>query len=184
MKRFILALGILCAMALPAVAADITHWGKNLFIVGQIDDQDYDKFYNIIVEHGDEIKDVWMTSIGGSFNDGLLIGADIKILGLNTIVVDRCFSACAFMWLAGDTRKVFEFSPEDLTYIAIHMPGMVADPTAVIPNWLLQKTSWYLDLVGIPEIAKGAILATPNTSTLYLSPARMQEWGIEASRLE
>ena len=184
MKRFLLTLAALIGLVNPVLAADITHWGKNLFILGELANQDYDKFYEIMAYHGDEIKDVWITSIGGSYNDGLLIGTDVKSLGLNTIALGECYSACAYIWLAGANRQVFEHNPEDLTFIGIHMPAYVKDPSKPIPQWILRKTEWYLDLLELPESAKVEILATPNEKMLLLGPNRMKSWGLTVTRLE
>jgi hypothetical protein len=44
-------------------------------------------------------------SSGGDSNTGRRIGAEIRKRGLNTVVLGRCMSACANMFLAGVTRQ-------------------------------------------------------------------------------
>jgi hypothetical protein len=96
----------------PAYCADIN--AKKLpktgilfiSIEGEITPGDLEKFRAVAVAQKDAV--VWLGSPGGSTVEAIAIGKAIRLMGLPTFVGDDapCTSACALIWLAGETRHL------------------------------------------------------------------------------
>lgn len=75
-------------------------------ILGEITAGDLAKFRAVAVAEQDAV--VWLGSPGGSTVEAIEIGKAIRLMGLRTFVTDDapCTSACALIWLAGETRHL------------------------------------------------------------------------------
>ena len=109
-----LALAIM-ALAVPAYAA-AERFGpfiydpqapKDLKLEGQIDPRSALNFRRAIDAHP-EIERLYLDSGGGTVQIALLIADDVHRAGISTFIESSatCFSACAYIFFAGETRQV------------------------------------------------------------------------------
>ncbi len=193
-----LALAALATMliAAPAVAADFTVTNNKLLINGEIADEDYFKFVTALDGNDKAFDEIMISSPGGAFLDGLLIGMDVSAIGIPVTVVDQCHSSCAWIWLASPKKSVFKLSQDGSALISIHMPGRggvsqdSTDQPDELPDWLNAKIDFYLKSVGLPEAAAEEIkqvkFATKNwkkgdklPGLMAIGPKKMAAWGLE-----
>lgn len=117
--RYTTLLLSLFLLASPAQAAEITvtpngTGGGVVFVVGDLDGKDYDKFVQATTGLYDyEHTVVSLKSLGGA-GGALDLGDHIRRTGMNTWVSgdNQCLSICAFIWLSGARR----FASKELTY--------------------------------------------------------------------
>jgi hypothetical protein len=107
---------------------------------------------------------VVLDSPGGSVGPALTIGREIKARGFSTIVKSgaTCASACALVWLAGDSRYMARGAK-----IGFHAASIVEGDTPIER--------------GMPNAVIGAYLNTlelPETAIVYITKAspRQMEW--------
>ena len=108
--KTLITLGGLALAALTTAtatpAAEIWRDKDGVYIKGDIELGDEEKFKRIAnsMPRGGFVV---MKSAGGNLVAGLDIGIAIRFRQWRTVVVDECYSVCAFMWLAGMQRAAF-----------------------------------------------------------------------------
>ena len=112
MKTLITLAGLALAALTTATAtpaAEIWRDKDGVYIKGDIELGDEEKFKRIAnsMPRGGFVV---MKSAGGNLVAGLDIGIAIRFRQWRTVVVDECYSVCAFMWLAGVQRAAFSDS--------------------------------------------------------------------------
>lgn len=86
-------------------AADFNIRGESLYITGDIDEGDYEKYKETLKEH--EIKKVKISSSGGVVDDAVDIGLDIFENKYDIEVFGLCASSCAnYIFTAGVNKDV------------------------------------------------------------------------------
>lgn len=100
---------------LAANAAQVNVAGSTLVITGEITDMDSKQVIKVLSGGVDTVALV--DSPGGSFIGAIELGRTVKTLGLQTVAVGYCYSACAYVWLASENRKAL-FGAE----LGIHAP--------------------------------------------------------------
>ena len=94
---------------------------------------------------------------------------EVKKRGLNTVSTNYCRSGCAYIWLAGATRKVVgSANPE------IHLPYGNASRQAYP-----QLTYSWFEALGLPSTFADAVVESvgPNNSFVKLTPAFLSKFG-------
>lgn len=87
-----------------------------LIISGRIDDHITERVKDMVAANKD-VDTITLTSGGGLLHSGLSLGKFIQEKGFNTIAIDRCFSACGLIFMAGKIKFV---SPS--TDVGFHRP--------------------------------------------------------------
>ncbi len=146
--------------------------------------------------NGVEGFQVLLDSPGGSLQDGIALGRQIRARGFHTVVgrYDRgnferpiapgdCLSACAYAFLGGEGRRVPEGSR--LGFHQFGLPGGAALPDAVglaggqeVSGMLLA----YLIEMGVDPRLFVLASATPNVEMLYPSPEQRLDYDVETPR--
>lgn len=141
------AMAMLAGIAEPAAAATIKseklqHSDQQFIsIVGDIADGDLAKFRRLAVAHDDAV--VFLASRGGLTAEALEIGKIIRIKGYDTFVGadSPCASACALIWLAGQTRYLDKGARVGFHATYVEHDGRKAESgvgNAVVGNYLTQ----------------------------------------------
>jgi hypothetical protein len=112
----LVSLGLASLTATATQAATMWRDKTAIFIRGTIVPDDFEQFKQVVNRGGGVPRGfpVVMKSTGGALIAGLEIGIVIRKLQLKTVVVDECYSVCAFMWLAGVKR--FAFSDSEIGF--------------------------------------------------------------------
>lgn len=169
---------ILMSMSVMITAADAAQYcydksNKTLYVRGDIVNGDAKKIKGAIDSFSPEI--VSITSTGGDAIDGFSIGKHIFQKKIKTHVSDYCFSACAFMWLAGKERLI---DITKNTRIGVHAP--YDTKTNKIDSYARKITEEYLFDIGIKKIVTLEILTYQGReSLLVLDPNKMKEWDLD-----
>lgn len=101
------AFTLLAALHLaPSFAMSFVASPPHLYLGGPVVREDWDTWEEAMIRYGEKIEYVvFHQSSGGDSLAGRRIGNDIRARGLKTVVLGRCSSACANMFLAGVTRQ-------------------------------------------------------------------------------
>lgn len=118
------------------------------------------------------IKYVALDSEGGSFDDAVEMVLTIQKEGIETIAVNKCDSACAYIWLAG--AKHYKLNDAE---VSIHPPyysnSMIVSPEgATSMGWLVAK-------LGLSSNVAYAIGFIPSRALMELTPKVLDKWGVE-----
>lgn len=111
LKKFVLSIAAIVILTAPASAEtfgafSISDQSPNLaLLVGDITSQTPLNFRRMMSARP-EVKVIALWSDGGSMNPALLLADDIHARGLSTLIPEGagCYSACAFLYLAGEDR--------------------------------------------------------------------------------
>jgi hypothetical protein len=106
MKTLFALATVLAAFSTTANAAEIWRDKVAVYIKGDIEMGDFEKFKKIASTMG-EGGFVVLKSNGGNLVNGLEIGTMIRAKKWRSVVVDKCHSVCAVMWLAGVQRYAY-----------------------------------------------------------------------------
>lgn len=131
-----------------------------LTMSGTIEPGDFiKKFLPVVLPNINKIIYVVLESPGGALNDGIAMGDFINKMKYNTVSSMGCYSACAYIWLAGDHRFV---DIKNGTAIGFHMPYQ-NDWAYMVPAGpdTVKSLEKYFRETGIPEDMIRAIEATP-----------------------
>jgi hypothetical protein len=130
MNRFLRALSLLIAScsllsALPAAAMSFEARPPYLYLGGPVVREDWNTWEEAMIRfdgtNGGKIEYVvFHQSGGGDSQAGRKIGQDIRDRKLKTVVLGRCSSACANMFLAGIARQYGEPLPNVQTVLGYH----------------------------------------------------------------
>lgn len=157
MKKFFVALFAALFLTLPAPtpAIELKDIGNQTMLVeGPIQSGDFKKFaefYNASLPTGRPYRHVILKdSTGGDFAEAVEMGLNIHEFELSTETWGYCYSACAYIWLAGTTRYGH---PSDV--ILIHAPAVKEKgPEAALQNeYGAASASWYLGRIGLNAAA-------------------------------
>jgi hypothetical protein len=109
MKTLLLAATMVAALTTTTHAAQMWFEDRAFFIRGDIVRGDEEQFKKLVTKYKQPRGTmVVLKSDGGKMVAGLNIGLAIRALQYRTLAVDECVSVCAFMWLAGQPRSVFD----------------------------------------------------------------------------
>ncbi len=133
---------------------------------------DFDRFTELLDANLKTVKRVSLNSYGGAFYEGLMIGLSIRDHGLDTYAYDECYSACAYIWLAGVTPRA-----EAEAQIGIHAPydGLTLknDETGSM------YVAWYFGLLGVRNFAFSSNIAhAPYNLLLEITPDILELFGL------
>ena len=104
LQRYALLLVLLAASSSQAMSFIASP--PYLYLGGPVVREDWDTWEEAMIHFGDKIEYVvFHQSGGGDSFAGRRIGNDIRARGLKTVVLGRCSSACANMFLAGVSRQ-------------------------------------------------------------------------------
>ena len=189
----VLALFFLVA-ARPVVAADVTVAqyekdypdgpGAYLFISGDTEIGDYDRFLNALPEaiaiHGSRryAIDVWLEGPGGNLEEALRLGKLIYDLGFDTWVDagEECVSACALIWLSG--ARLFMM---DGARIGFHQSYEGGGEASILGN---ARVGYYLSRVGLaPSVVDFVMSASPE-QVRWLDPSLAEAVGLPVQVME
>lgn len=136
-----------------SVVGDFSLLGETLVVYGNIDAGFYDRFLGAL-EDNPTITEVALGSAGGSVQDAIQSGIEIRRRGLSTTLHGPCYSACPLVFIGGEPRTVWAgpgphlgfhqvytssgalpLNHQVYTVIARYLQAMGADPGAVI-GWM------------------------------------------------
>lgn len=115
-----------------------------LGIDGEIEVGDWRRFTKAMKTQPD-ISGVLLSSEGGSLDDGLAIAKHIHGANLDTMVVSRCHSVCAIMFLAGRERRL---APDAL--LTVHSAYRQLGDWVVEDDQANVRVAWFLGQLGYP----------------------------------
>ncbi len=152
----------MCATLAVALSAPITAQamefrvaGNELHLSGRVVGDELGKFKDVESGHGRAIDTVvFRNSPGGDAWTAYRIGERIRDAGWRTVVVGRCHSACAVMFLGGRSRHFAQASRPELVYLAFHgtWSGGFLEPQSPafrgrveLRNWIIARTGGKAD---------------------------------------
>ena len=95
---------LLATAAAQAMSFDVQ--APYAFLGGAVVREDWDSWQALMERHGAELRVVVLhQSSGGDSLAGRRMAADLRARGLETVVIGRCSSACANLFLAGVERQ-------------------------------------------------------------------------------
>ena len=111
MKVILVAWVLVCAIATSATALEFkkqTKDGKDIFLVTGVFEPGCASSLARTIDRAGHIDEVWLSSPGGSVNDGMAVGRKIRTLQLATRIPNgaNCDSICAFAFLGGVVRDI------------------------------------------------------------------------------
>jgi len=206
LRRFLV--GVLSLIAPSAVAAEsmafafdcYANASESCYVIakGSLDGGAAERFSAFVDEpsNGVEGFQVLLDSSGGSLQDGIALGRQIRSRGYHTVIgrydgdnFDRpiapgdCLSACAYAFLGGSGREIAEGSR--LGFHQFGLPGGAALPDAVglsggqeISGTLIS----YLIEMGVDPRLFVLASATPTAEMFYPTPAQRLDYDIETPR--
>lgn len=166
-------------LVIPVNGAKFTRDANVLTISDDINRTDHQMF-QLMLDTFEEIDTVQLfNSNGGNFDSATKIGIMIKDRGLNTDVKGYCYSACTYIWLAGN-KKTFNKN----TQVGIHLPGIVGETESdavgtrfrVIPIVVS-----YMNRIEIPRSFTDLVISVRFNEVMYLTDIFLKYHGIEAS---
>ena len=182
LRRGFLALWITLLGALAAPAAEFqTHRGDDLNILvvtGEIMPSDDDLFLAEVERATADGQHalVVLASDGGALGAGMHMGLVIREAGLATFVPEgeRCASACALAWLAGEPRMTTARSE-----IGFHQPYDDSSGDMVASIEANAVVGHYIATIGMgPEVVSFAVSAPPD-SMAWLTPVVADGLGLD-----
>jgi hypothetical protein len=167
-----------CSLS-PARAADISsgmglgpaiHTGW-IHLAGEIKYDDRKRFQQVAQTFESPRVVVFLEGPGGDLIAGLSIGDEIHSRGWRTVALDRCESACAYIWVAGAERIVGEGA-----IIGFHAAvDMVTKQETGMGNALLGS---YLTNMGFDYNAIAGMTQTGPSGMRYLTVEAAKAWGL------
>lgn len=152
--------------------------GEVLFIFGEIEVGDTEKFHKMLLENPQVNTVVIGDSLGGTIFDGLEIGKAIHDAGLVTLVIGECASACAFI-AAGGKIKAIKDGKIGVHWIYVEKTANF-DPlqSSALTQGYLAAIWDYLDDVGINSevYMKAALKAGPEVKWLTSEEVKDIGW--------
>ncbi|SEW17328.1 Clp protease [Cognatiyoonia koreensis] len=156
-------------------------------ITGQIGAGDADRFLDFLKDNQTTPVQAYLNSPGGSVQDALAIGREMRRLEMNSAMTasDICLSACPYLLAAGMNRTV-----EDGALVGVHQ-HFFGENTA-LPAFLavedIQRGQGevmaYLDDMGIDPLIMQHALVTPPDEIYLLTPEELERYGLVGSTAE
>jgi hypothetical protein len=152
----------------------------DLFIFGQIEFGDDEKFKHEIQAHGITASTVVLHSIGGDVAAALKIGREIKRLGFTTVVGNDmyCVSACAMIWLAG-SRRFYDARAK----IGFHSAYNMTKRGAYVSGGVNALVGAYYAGLGLPDKAIYFFTAAPPQEMFWLKSDMFEKLEVKAEYL-
>ena len=140
-------------------------FGNAIIIEGEITKQTDDvAIYALRADPS--IRTVWLwSSDGGYVVPAQTLGWYIHYNRLDTVIVERCLSACVDIFVAGDTRLMY---PD--AFIGVHAPSVVT------PGVILEDDLYY-STVGVPQMLH-LTHSVPHTSAEYYNSREALSLGV------
>ena len=159
------ALGMVTAV--PALAANISYNPelRTIIVDGSIETGDFKRIRTAFDEADGAVDGLYLHSPGGDFMTAIDAGTWAREHGLATYASGSlCYSACAFLWLGGETRYANGV-------VSLHMPfyrtSMV---TIAIPDEGVAAAAWYLASLGYDRSLMDAMLVVSSTESNEMFP--------------
>lgn len=158
---------------------DFDHQNETLTVTGQIAEGDAERFAETLKDLPETITRVRLNSPGGSVQDALAIGRDLRARGLATLAGsgDICLSACPYVFASGVTRVADEDAQ-----IGVHQHFFGAN-AALPAYWAVETIQYgqaevmvYLDDMGVDTLVMQHALATPPDEIYVLIPEELASY--------
>ncbi len=152
-----------------------------LTMTGQIAPGDAARFADFIDTQTTLPEQVYLNSPGGSVDDALAIGRQLRTLEVLTALsgADVCMSACPYILAAGTTREV---APDALVGVHQHYFGENVALPAFLAVADIQRgqgeVMTYLDEMGVDPLLMTHALATPPDEIYVLTPDQLALYGL------
>jgi hypothetical protein len=179
---FIWGIVAVCVTLLPANSAEIRTFSEGgeriIFISGAIEAGDYDSYLDALATARPDV--VLLESPGGDLREGLAIAAETAMLGLTTYVGDGagCFSACALIWVSGDTKVMHESASIGVHAAYYSVESEFGDVTQTVSSIGNANIGAFLNELGLDIDAINFFVAPPPDSIAMLTPARAEALNI------
>jgi hypothetical protein len=132
-----------------------------------INNDDFDKVLPYIAK----ADMVYIDSIGGSVKSAILIGIQVRLNGINTVVGKECYSACSIIF-AGGIKRMANID----SIIGMHSPAYVNEDDMPFEKSLTSAYNagvihaatiglYYIEMGVTPNVSLGHLL-TPNSKML------------------
>ena len=128
--------------------------GNELHLSGPVAGQEYAHFKDAVAAHPQIDTVVFRNSPGGDAWSAYRVGEAIRDRGWRTVVVGRCHSACAIMFLGGRTRHFAQASQPENMLLAFHgtwSTGLLEAQTpgfrgrVQLRRWIVERTEGKID---------------------------------------
>jgi len=128
--------------------------GNELHLSGRVAGQELAQFKDTVAAHPDIDTVVFRNSPGGDVWSAYRVGEEIRDRGWRTVVVGRCYSACAIMFLGGRTRHYAQASRPEYMVLGFHGPwntGLLESNTpgfrgrVQLRRWIVERTDGKVD---------------------------------------
>jgi hypothetical protein len=146
-------------MAVPSVAEFATTTSGQILVSGEIKDEDVDLFRLALLTNHQQF--VVLDSAGGNVNAAMRLGRLIRSNERKTVVPawGRCISACALVYIAGETRWSFG-------EIGLHRPYLSGKPQSPQEiekalSTMLKSLRSYVGEMGITDEFANVMINTP-----------------------
>ncbi|MCA1774431.1 MAG: ATP-dependent Clp protease proteolytic subunit [Loktanella sp.] len=152
-----------------------------LTMTGQIAPGDAARFADFIETQATPPEEVYLNSPGGSVDDALAIGRQLRTLEVLTALsgADVCMSACPYILAAGTRREV---APDALVGVHQHYFGENVALPAFLAVADIQRgqgeVMTYLDEMGVDPLLMTHALATPPDEIYVLTPEQLALYGL------
>ncbi len=166
--RLVLSAATALSLAIaPAAAANISYTPelRTIIIDGSIEAGDFERIRAAFEDAAGAVDGLYLHSPGGDFMTAIDAGAWVREHKLATYASGSlCYSACAFLWLGGETRYANGV-------VSLHMPfyrtSMV---TIAIPDEGVAAAAWYLASLGYDRSLMDAMLVVSSTESNEMFP--------------
>jgi hypothetical protein len=163
------AIALLCSGTTHAGEFHYNDSTRTIEMKGTIRSGDGLKFSSMLRSHPEtEIVEL-LASVGGEYNSSFEMSLEVKKHGLKTVSSSYCHSGCAYIWLAGVTRKVVgSATPE------IHLPYANATGEA-----FPRLTYAWIEALGLSSTFADAVVQSvgPNNNFVKLTPEFLTKYG-------
>lgn len=102
--------------------ADFEVRDQILLVYGEIDDGFFERFVQVL-DANTQVHTVWLGSGGGSVQDAVRSGFEIRERNLDTSLFGNCFSACPLIFVGGNNRTLWA-SPARLGFHEVSRGGV------------------------------------------------------------
>jgi len=151
----------------PAAGANISYNPelRTIIVDGSIEAGDFERIRTAFDEAEGAVDGLYLHSPGGDFMTAIDAGTWAREHKLATYASGSlCYSACAFLWLGGETRYANGV-------VSLHMPfyrtSMV---TIAIPDEGVAAAAWYLASLGYDRSLMDAMLVVSSTESNEMFP--------------
>ena len=156
MVRLLLALGLLAgalAGPRPASALDIKIVENQMILSGEIESNDAWTFSRTLANNPKVDTIVLRNMPGGKVDAMERMAATVEDRKLHTVISARCMSACAHIFMAGETRRFSSDFPPEAAHLAFHsayrsegaLKGWGGTPVTNAHLWYVRRSGGKLD---------------------------------------